>query len=322
MGPVRSFPAGLGRVLRFPLPLDLLGPLMECSEGPWVDGSLGPLGSVCLLLERGSNHPEAGPLFSIFRPGVSEIWASTGPLGVAAETPAQSWMMREHRPWREVQPHPCALTEVDLEGVGLGQGEDKGRKATAPTLYCTTDSEPPASHQVLLKAPRGWESHGSGVWCLMRAEQMDGCHCWVSGLELQSPSPCPVWVEAQEPESHPGPGKRRGCAEGQEGRGCLFSNTVFSCPGPPQTSYQFSLPQALILLSSWPLGQGKHCPPCLPQGGLHLIPSSCSQHPAVTRAALFWASLVPLLLISQPWSADPKEEEKLRGGWGAGVSRA
>ena len=156
----------------------------------------------------------------------------------------------------------------------------------------------------------------------MRAGQMDGYHYQVSGLELQSPSPCPLWAEAREPESHPGPRKRRGYSEGQEaGDGALAISALTLSSLAPGTPNLLEFP--LHRPSSIPSGQsgrGTLCPPRTP-GSFHLILSSCSPHPTMPLAAL--------LGLAGPSSLDlpaldyrPQGRGEVGGGWDAGVSRA
>lgn len=150
---------------------------------------------------------------------------------------------------------------------------------------------------------------------------MDGYRYWVSGLELQSPSPCPVWAKAQEPESHPGPRKTRGSSERQEGGGGASAVPALTLsapvPGTPNLLQQ-PLHRPSSIPSSWPMGQGYTVPPAPQAAFISFLLLPASHH---ARGSLAGASLVHLLLISQPWSTDPKERE-VGGDWDAGVSRA
>lgn len=78
-------------------------------------------------------------------------------------------------------------------------------------------------------------------------------------------------------------------------------------PGTPNL-FEFPPPQALVH-PFWPVGQRYTLSPPHPRQlsshSLLLLPAS---HHA--PGSLAGASLVPLLLISQPWSTEPKERER------------
>lgn len=156
-----------------------------------------------------------------------------------------------------------------------------------PPHNCTTGSEPPAPHQVPPKAPRGQESLGNGVWCLMRAGRMHGCCCWVSGLEPQTPAlsgPKPrnrSLIQGLEPGG--------GYDEGREGRGWGIY-PVSSLMSPPASAPFYRLAP---LPSCWPPRQGLTSAPA-PQAS-QLPPRSLPSLPPPHQdpGSLLWASRGP-----------------------------